>query len=146
MRTSKTIRNQKGFTLIEVMIAMVILGFGLLAVGSLQTKNMALNSSSKRQTEGYNFAMDKIERLLTESIDVGDLTVTGSSPTSVGDGRVLTSADIAELGSYTIELDVLNNDINIPNTRRVFVFVRQNVGGVPKEVARVNFLRTQASF
>ena len=142
MKIFRKMHNQKGFTLIEVMIAMVILGFGLLAVGSLQTRNMAYNSTSKRQTEGYNWAMDKIERLLTQPYDgTGDLAVQGS-PTVVGDGHSPNAADTALLVPYTVEWDVVDNVANIPNSSQVFVFVRLN----GTEVATVDFIRTELSF
>jgi len=142
MKIFKNLLNQKAFTLIEVMIAMVILGFGLMAVGTMQTRNMGYNASSKRQTEGYTEAMDKIERLLVEPYGTsGDLTVQGD-PTVVGDGHTPSAADAALIIPYTVEWDVVNNTANIPNSRQVSVFVRWN----GREVSRVNFLRTQLSF
>lgn len=127
--------DAKGFTLIEVMIAMVILGIGILAVVGLQTRNMSYNSSSKRQTEGYTWAMDQVERLLALPYTSAQLSVQGS-PTVVGDGHTVTRSP------YTVEWDVADNSANIPNSRIVNVFVRWQ----GREVSRVDFTRVQSSF
>jgi len=139
MKIKKTMRTMMftvdGFTLIEVMIAMVILGIGILAVVGLQTRNMSYNSSSKRQTEAYTWAMDQVERLLALPYTSADLSVQGS-PTVVGDGHTINRAP------YTIEWDVADNSANIQNSKIVNVFVRWN----GREVSRVDFTRVQSSF
>ena len=139
MKIKKTMRTMMftvdGFTLIEVMIAMVILGIGILAVVGLQTRNMSYNSSSKRQTEAYTWAMDQIERLLALPYTSSQLSVQGS-PTVVGDGHTVTRTP------YTVEWDVTDNSANLQNSRIVSVFVRWN----GREVSRVDFTRVQSSF
>jgi prepilin-type N-terminal cleavage/methylation domain-containing protein len=57
-------RGEKGFTLLEVMIAIAILTFGILAVASMQTSYMYGNSVAKRLTEGTSWAGNKMEELL----------------------------------------------------------------------------------
>lgn len=144
--------GQDGFTLIEVMFALAILGIGIFAIVALQTNNMSLNSSSKHQTEGYTWAMDKIERLLVAPYPApagGELTVQGSpnSAPTAPDGHVPNAADAAMLVPYTLEWDVeacngANNTPTIPNASKVSVFLRLN----GRNVANVDFIRTQASF
>ena len=58
-------RKEKGFTLVEVMIAIAILTFGILAVASMQTSSMYGNSTANRVTEGTSWAGNKMEELLT---------------------------------------------------------------------------------
>ncbi len=58
-------RGEKGFTLLEVMIAVAILAFGILAVASMQTSSMYGNSVANRLTEGTGWAGNKMEELLT---------------------------------------------------------------------------------
>ena len=57
-------REEKGFTLLEVMIAVAILAFGILAVASMQTSSMYGNSVANRLTEGTGWAGSKMEELL----------------------------------------------------------------------------------
>ena len=58
-------RKEKGFTIVEVMIAIAILTFGILAVASMQTSSMYGNSTANRVTEGTSWAGNKMEELLT---------------------------------------------------------------------------------
>ncbi len=58
-------RREKGFTLVEVMIAIAILTFGILAVASMQTSSIYGNSVANRLTEGTSWAGNKMEELLT---------------------------------------------------------------------------------
>ena len=58
-------RREKGFTLLEVMIAIAILSFGILAVASMQTSSIYGNSMANRLTEGTGWAGNKMEELLT---------------------------------------------------------------------------------
>jgi type IV pilus modification protein PilV len=58
-----TVRRHAGFTLIEALIAMLVLAFGLLAVAGLQT-TLAHNSDvAKQRTEATRLAQAKIEDL-----------------------------------------------------------------------------------
>lgn len=133
MRMNDQITNQKGMTLIEVMIAMVILGMGLLSVGVLQTSNMAHNTSSKKSTEGYNWMMDRVERLLIEDYSSSaDLTVGNHTPDS---------DDSDMISPYTMEWDVASSS-TIDNAKKVTVTVEWN----GSEVGNVSFIRTEASF
>ena len=64
-RKFKKERGEQGFTLLEVMIAVAILAFGILAVASMQTSFMYGNSVADRLTEGTSWAGNKMEELLT---------------------------------------------------------------------------------
>ena len=73
-------RGQRGFTLIEVLIAMAIFSLGMLAVGTLQITSTNSNASARIHTEEYTWVVDQIERLTgldyehTE-LDAGDHSV-----------------------------------------------------------------------
>lgn len=132
--------GQKGFTLIEVMVAMVILGIGILAIVGLQARDMNYNSSSKRQTQAYTWAADRAERLLALPYTSLDLSVQGTTAVA-GDGHAPSTADAAMMAPYVMEWDVIDNSANIPNSRQVNIFVRWK----NKEIARINFIRAQSS-
>jgi len=55
--------NSKGFTLIEVLIALVILSVSLLALASLTVVTTKNNSFGSHMTEAATFAQDKLEEL-----------------------------------------------------------------------------------
>ena len=69
-------RGRRGFTLIEVLIAMAIFSLGMLAVGTLQITSTNSNASARIQTEEYTWVVDRIERLTALSYDDTDLDET----------------------------------------------------------------------
>jgi type IV pilus modification protein PilV len=56
--------SQGGFTLIEVLVAMALLSFGLLAIASMQVVAIQVNASAQRLNRGTTLVQDKIEELL----------------------------------------------------------------------------------
>ncbi len=55
--------NPSGFTLIEVVIAICILGFALLALAQLQITAVRGNAFADRMTTAATLAQDRLERL-----------------------------------------------------------------------------------
>ena len=55
----------RGYTLIEVLIAMAIFAIGILAIAGLQIRAINLNSSSRMQSEATTVAVDVMERLMS---------------------------------------------------------------------------------
>jgi len=70
--------REKGFTLLEVIIAMAILSVGLLAIGYMQITAIDTNSTANRITEGTTLAQDKLEELITHRMNHDDLKVSGN--------------------------------------------------------------------
>lgn len=76
MQQSMTsIRSQRGFTLLEVTMALAVLGIGIMSIVALQTRDAMYNNSSRRQTQAYTWALDRVERLRALSISKNDLDV-----------------------------------------------------------------------
>ncbi len=69
-------RGRRGFTLIEVLIAMAIFSLGMLAVGTLQITSTNSNASARIHTEEYTWVVDQIERLTALGYDDADLDET----------------------------------------------------------------------
>ena len=57
-------KNEQGFTLIEIMIALVIFSIGLLGIAIMQINAINGNASARMSTEAATHAQDQIERLL----------------------------------------------------------------------------------
>jgi len=55
--------KSKGFSLIEVLVALVILSFSLLALAGLMVTTTKNNASGNHVTEAATFAQDKLEEL-----------------------------------------------------------------------------------
>jgi prepilin-type N-terminal cleavage/methylation domain-containing protein len=63
------IRN-RGFTLIEVLIAITLFAIGILAVASLQATAINGNATAKRHSEAATLAVDRIEKLKRTGYDL----------------------------------------------------------------------------
>jgi prepilin-type N-terminal cleavage/methylation domain-containing protein len=82
------IDNSSGFTLIEVLIAAVIVAFGSLAMGAFLGNLITHNSANERKTMATILAQDKIEGLrnqalnnnLTSADDSTDTVTTAAGP------------------------------------------------------------------
>lgn len=59
--------ESKGFTLIEILIALVILSIAFLALAGLMVQTTKNNSFGGRMTEAATFAQDKLEELRASS-------------------------------------------------------------------------------
>jgi prepilin-type N-terminal cleavage/methylation domain-containing protein len=53
-----------GFTLLEVLMAMTLLAFGILAVGSMQVTSIRANAHANQVTAASVFARDRMEKLM----------------------------------------------------------------------------------
>ncbi|MDM8541351.1 prepilin-type N-terminal cleavage/methylation domain-containing protein [Desulfococcaceae bacterium HSG9] len=62
--------KEQGFTLIEVIIAMGILAFGLLAMASMQVMAIQTNGKANRITEAATLSMGVIEQLRVDDISI----------------------------------------------------------------------------
>ncbi len=68
------IQNTKGFSLIEVLIAMAIFAIGALALAKMQIVSMSGNSTARRITGAATLAEAKLEELKSLPYSHADLT------------------------------------------------------------------------
>jgi len=62
-RTSKCRCRQRGLTLIEVLVAVLILGIGLLGIAGLQVRGMQFNHSAYLRSQASILAYDMLDRM-----------------------------------------------------------------------------------
>lgn len=72
--------NQKGFTLVEVMIAVGIFAIGILAIGIMQITALRSNSSARGLTEAMGVAQAKMEELKLLPFTHPDLDDNANAP------------------------------------------------------------------
>lgn len=57
-------RENNGFTLIEILIAMAIFAIGILAVLSMQVSSVNTNATAKKVTDNYTWAAQQVEEFM----------------------------------------------------------------------------------
>ena len=82
-------KNQEGFTLVEILIAIAILAFGLLSVATMQVRAIKTNAIASGISQGLTLGQAKVEELMNLSYGHSDLLDTD------GDG---TGQDVDEDG------------------------------------------------
>ena len=81
-------RKDAGFTMLEVLIAIMLSSIAMLGVVALFRVQSAASSFSRRNTEAAVLATDQLERLRT--VAVTGTTLTGSQASLAETGRVVT--------------------------------------------------------
>ena len=86
--------SQAGFNLIEIMVALGILAFGILAIASMQESSLLGTSRAYNLTDGTTEAMDRMESLISLAYTNSDLSDGDHGPTT--SGRFTTSWTVDE--------------------------------------------------
>ncbi len=141
MEISKLVREkiimQKGFTLLESMIALVILSIGLLGIWMMMGWAVSGNSFSAKLTQAESLAVERLEKIRGINYDYvhNDYFSTGSGNFGDSDGILRENYGGGNGGVY---IDVNNNSIydsgvdkNYPEFRReTCIYVDINNNGV----------------
>jgi type IV pilus modification protein PilV len=96
-----------GFTLIEVLVAMALLSFGLLSVAGMQLVAIQVNAFSHQLGRGTALAQDKVEELLALPFNHADLADT--TPVGVYQSHTETSLLYGQSLEWQVDTSA-NND------------------------------------
>jgi prepilin-type N-terminal cleavage/methylation domain-containing protein len=114
-KKSNMVPNNKGFTLVEVMIGMAIFVIGYLAVASMQMVAIKGNTGARKITEAASLAADRLETLMVLPYDNIDI----ESPNNVGS---------VIQGAYTVNWKF--DPGPLPNTKLITITVNWQHGGL----------------
>lgn len=76
--------RMRGVTLVEVLIAVVVLSIGLLGASSLQLASRRANFESVQRSQATALAQDMIERMRANEVSLSDYTAAGAGRTLTG--------------------------------------------------------------
>jgi type IV pilus assembly protein PilV len=112
--------DQKGFSLIEILISMTIFAIGVLALAEMQITAIRGNAFSSTTTDGTTLAQDRIEQLMNLPYDDANLNAGNHGPVTQG--------------VYNVSWDVANNS-PVTNTKTVNVSVTWTANGWNRSVS-----------
>lgn len=134
--------NEAGFTLIETLVAIVVLVIGIFSLYSMQTTSVRLNASANGMTTSANWAADRVEQIL--SLDYEDAGLTDNNGNGVGGlddtGAAADSTATSPDGNYTVSWNIAEyiapnpSDPTETTLKAVRVIVERNEFGTNKEV------------
>jgi len=122
-------KNEKGFTLLEILIAVVLLSVGMLAMGSFLGSFVNRNAANERMTTGTAMAEEKVEALRSQALSTDLTAADGSTETLTASG-----------GNYTRTWVI--NDTNNPHT--ITVTVAWVDGETPRQVVLATLVNDNA--
>lgn len=84
MTLMDTYKGQKGFTLVEVMVAIAVLTVGLLGAAAMQSDSVSRNALAVRTTKSATWAENTMERLMALPYTHADLQESANTPGAAG--------------------------------------------------------------
>jgi type IV pilus assembly protein PilV len=126
----KTLRkNQQGFTLLELLIAISIFAIGLLSIAGMQITAIRTNSSANTLTAGSALAAGILEEILAWPADTGVLKANATNSAWDFDpdpGATMNQKFINGSGQYTGTYSVATNYNGNTDLSRITVVVTGN--------------------
>lgn len=122
--------KQSGFTLLEVMVAMLVLAIGLLGLAGLMTSSMRNNLSASHRTQATWMAYDIIDRMRANragAVSGGYATVMGTAATcspAVPAGTIKEQDIAAWKNQLACALPAGNGSITFPASGGARVVIR----------------------
>jgi len=119
--------NDRGFTLIEVLIAMVILTIALVSMAELMAITLRMQQLGRNQTLAMRLAQDKVDELMSRNFTFAELAVGGSLTADVANHFDVPAAGTAANLNYRrrwfVETIASDNGAPADSLRRVTVRV-----------------------
>jgi prepilin-type N-terminal cleavage/methylation domain-containing protein len=146
----RTENRNRGYTLMEVMIAIAIFSIGFMAVGSMQIMAMRTGVSSRNQTTVLSIAKDRAEELEALPFTHADLAGSAAPGTTHAPAADVDGIDNDEngvvddetpgTGHVTITWNVID-DQPIAGTKSIRITVNRTTGAGSQRNATLDFIK-----
>lgn len=135
-------RRSRGFTLLEVLIAVVILGIGLLGLAGLMMVSVRTNQSAYLRTQASFLAQSMADRMKANQFAIWNSGYNATVPTNTGAAGSNATCPCNATQIAARDLFWWSNEIHtfLPNAGATIACVRNPVGaGLPRANFRVTF-------
>jgi len=123
----KNFKNEAGFTIVEILIAIVILTVGLLAMANMHVLAMFVNSSARNLTESTALAQSRMEELMRLKFDNPAMAPTSGFVDETDPVGIFTvSKKIQDFGNDVRRIDVRVQWREIMSRKTELSFVRSD--------------------
>jgi len=99
--TNSLSKIQRGFSLLEVLVAVVILAVGILGVAGLQVASMQQNRSALFRTQAVQLANDMLDRMRANP-DTLYSTTFADAPSATAPTCINSDCDLAQMAAFDI--------------------------------------------
>lgn len=141
----KQVKNENGFTLIEAIISIAVLGVGIIGLYSLQMAGVTGNSDANNRTRATSVAADVIEQLaqtaysdsvFDEASNPHDQTALTSPVITLPDGIVSVVWSVTDWSSDGVDNnnDGVDDDPDESGMKHLDITVNYRVGQVVKQI------------
>jgi prepilin-type N-terminal cleavage/methylation domain-containing protein len=135
--------REKGFTLVEIMIAICILSIVVLSVASLQNSSLLVMAKSNAVTQATNVAMDRMERLLALPYNTWSTTGLYGARPYPGDDTFPLFVNLPDMPSEVTNVTFTVDDGTTANTLIIMVMVEPKGPKLMKTVTTLTGIKTQ---
>lgn len=93
--------GERGFTLMEILISVLVLSVGLLGLASLQAAGLSANNSAYFRTQAIHLANDMADKIRANPVEVttgtfNNVSAPVASPTDCSQGTNCTTTEVAQ--------------------------------------------------
>lgn len=108
VRELKAMNKNTGFTLIEVLIAMLVLGVGLLGLAGLQATSLSSSQSAYNRSQATELAYDLADRMRA---NMAEVTASPSTYTTINPTAAAPQADCLAVSTTCTTAKMAQNDL-----------------------------------
>ena len=108
VKSRKSARQQRGFTLIEMMIAVVMILVGLVAVAQLVSASIFLNSANRDDSTSIVLAQNELNQFVNQPLssfsytdNLGNVCTLGTAATGWAGSPIIPSSDNRQVIDYS---------------------------------------------